>query len=133
MKIPLVDLNAKYRGIQAEIDGAIRKALEESAFVLGLKLFKWMIWTFPCHLLLPFDFCFLHLAHFFQKRIGVNAGIMPVLPNEVDRIISHGLKLGDLEAFRLVGDGWPLVFPSKDIPFAPAGRAWTSSTKKFAR
>src|ERR1039457_4856852 len=33
--IPFVDLKAQYHGIKAEIDAAISKALENSAFILG--------------------------------------------------------------------------------------------------
>lgn len=35
MKIPFVDLKAQYRGIQKEIDQALREVLEECAFIMG--------------------------------------------------------------------------------------------------
>src|SRR5687768_18616858 len=35
MNVPFVDLQAQYRSIKAEVDAAIRRVLDTSAFILG--------------------------------------------------------------------------------------------------
>jgi dTDP-4-amino-4,6-dideoxygalactose transaminase len=60
MKIPMVDLKAQYRAIRADVDEAVRKTLEESAFILGKTVSE-------------FEAAFAEYCHTLHA-VGVNSG-----------------------------------------------------------